>query len=85
MKKNKLSDFTRLHAYFCTDRNSLITVLQFSDNSVIAFEQNFDTGVKTEIRSPLLKNFFKMCQWLQAVENISDRDVYINRINRQID
>ena len=85
MEKNKLSDFTRFHAYFCTDRKSQITVLQFSDNSVIAFEQNFDTGVKTEIRSPLLKNFFKTCQWLKATENLSDRDVYINRINRQID
>lgn len=84
-KAKKLSDFIRLQAYFCTDRNSQILVLQFSDNSVIAFEQNFDTGVKTEIRSPVLKNFFKMCQWLRAIENISNRDVYINRINRQID
>ena len=85
MKKFKPSDWTRLNTYFCTDRKSQITVLQFSDNSVIAFEQNFDTGVKTEIRSPLLKNFFKTCQWLKATENLSDRDVYINRVNRQID
>lgn len=85
MKKIKLSDFTRFHAYFCTDRNAQILVLQFSDNSVFAYEYNYDTGVKTEIRSPVLKNFFKMLQWLRAVENISDRDVYINRVNRQID
>ena len=85
MKKIELSDFTRFHAYFCTDRKSQITVLQFKDNSIVAYEQDFDTGVKTEIRSPVLKNFFKMLQWLRNTENLSDRDVYINRVNRQID
>lgn len=85
MKKFKPSDWTRLNTYFCTDRNRIFVVLQYADNSVIAYEQEFNTGVKTEIRSPLLKNFFKVCQWLKATENLSDRDVYINRVNRQID
>ena len=85
MKKFKPSDWTRLNTYCCTDRNRIFVVLQYADNSVIAYEQEFNTGVKTEIRSPLLKNFFKVCQWLKATENLSDRDVYINRVNRQID
>ena len=85
MKKFKPSDWTRLNTYFCTDRNRIFVVLQYAENSVIAYEQEFNTGVKTEIRSPLLKNFFKVCQWLKATENLSDRDVYINRVNRQID
>lgn len=85
MKKFKPSDWTRLNTYFCTDRNTVFVIAQYADNSVIAYEQEFNTGVKTEIRSPLLKNFFKVCQWLKATENLSDRDVYINRVNRQID
>lgn len=85
MKKIKLDNWTRLQSYFCTDRNTVFVIAQYKDNSIVAYEHNYDTGVKTEIRSPVLNSFFKMLQWIKAVENISNRDVYINRINRQID
>lgn len=85
MKKVKLDNWTRLQAYFCTDRNTVFVITQYADNSIMALEQNFDTGVNTEIRSPVLKNFFKMLQWIKATENLSNRDVYMNRVNRQID
>lgn len=66
-----------------TDKKSTVIIAQYSNNSIITLERDKNTNVITEIRSPLLKNFFKVLQWLKATENLSDYNVYINRVNKQ--
>jgi len=85
MKKIKLDNWTRLQSYFCTDRNTVFVIAQYADNSIIALEEDLTNNISSELRSPVLNSFFKMLQWIKATENLSNRDIYINRINRQID
>ena len=85
MKKFKPSDWTRLNTYFCTDRNTVFVIAQYADNSIVAREEDLTNNISSELRSPVLNSFFKMLEWIKATENLSNRDIYINRVNRQID
>lgn len=66
-----------------TNRSASILIAQYSNNSIIALEQDHNTGVITEIRSPLLNSFFKMLQWVKATEDLTNYSVYVNMINKQ--
>ncbi len=85
MEKIKLDNWTRLQSYFCTDRNTVFVIAQYADNSIVAREEDLTNNISSELRSPVLNSFFKMLEWIKATENLSNRDIYINRVNRQID